>query len=43
MQACCIEGKKFSGYYQTISRGNFFKLDRVRLKKVSEKQGKMKN
>ena len=41
MQARCIEGKKFSGYHQTPSRGNVFKLVKFRLEKNSLKY--MKN
>ena len=44
MQARCIEGKKISGYSQTISKENSFKLVSVRLKKkVFENREKVKN
>ena len=43
MQARGIGGNKFSSFYQTISRGKFFKLVRFRLKKISEIQEKVKN
>ena len=44
MQARCIEGKKLSGYNQTVSRGNIFKLVKSQIeKKVSEIHEKLKN
>ena len=44
MQARCVERKKIFGYYPTISRGIFFKLVSVRLKKSlwnTRKRGKL--